>query len=142
MRQDDASNRIEAALREFELLDRELPAKLAAGDLSYLERVRAAKNEVKDLLLERKGLRVTGRLQSALRRVRGNEGYNIDRLYDLLGPGYFQEADERDYVEALFSEGTADYVDEGFFRRRRQAGAVVISQGLPLLRPAEAGERH
>lgn len=131
MRDEHSRPDIQAALDEFEGLDRDLAERLKAGDLPYPEKVRVAKNRIKDLLVGQTSGRFTGRLQTALRRVRTNEGYNIDRLYDLLGPGYFQEADDRDYMVALFTEGTADYVGESFFRRRRQAGAVVISQHLP-----------
>jgi hypothetical protein len=131
MLSDQMATEIQTALAEFERLDRELPRRLPAGDLAYLESVRTAKNRIKDLLATNPTVRVEGRVQTALRRVRDNDGYNIDRLYELMGPWYFQESDDRDYVEALFTEGTADYVDEHFFRRRRQAGAIVVSQGLP-----------
>jgi len=131
MKEPNPRSAIQAALLEFEELDRSLPERIHVRDFDYLEKVRAAKNRLKDLLAGHTSLQLTGRLQTALRRVRTNEGYNIDRIYDLLGPELAQEVDDRDFIDALFTEGTAVYVDQSFFRRRRQVGAVVISQNLP-----------
>ena len=36
-----------------------------------------------------------------------------------------------DYVDALFSQGTADYVDDNFFRRKNQVGTLIVSESLP-----------
>ena len=131
MRDVDSRTNIQRALSEFEELDRHLIEKIDSKDFDYLETVRAAKNRLKDLLADHASVQFAGRLQSALRRVRTNEGYNIDRLYGLLGPEYSQEVDDRDFIDALFTEGTAAYVDQSFFRRRREVGAVVVSQTLP-----------
>jgi hypothetical protein len=36
-----------------------------------------------------------------------------------------------DWMDALFTEGTADYVDDCFFRRRDEVGTVILDQSLP-----------
>jgi hypothetical protein len=43
-----------------------------------------------------------------------------------------QEFEEgKDYVDALFSEGTADYVDGEFFSRKNQVGTLIVNESLP-----------
>lgn len=43
------------------------------------------------------------------------------------------EQDEMNWREALFTEGTADYVDQAYFRRKNEIGSIIGSQSLPSI---------
>src|SRR5262245_25296365 len=78
-----------------------------------------AKKAVKRFLSEIGPLNVEPRLGLKLKKIRDNNGYAIDRVVDafsqVTGTRISQESEEgKDYIYALFSEGTADYVDEQF----------------------------
>jgi hypothetical protein len=76
------------------------------------------------------------KLSEKLRKIRDDYGYQIDyalsKLSEITGEEFSQSSEEtKDYVDALFSEGTADYVDDNFFKRKNEVGAIVVSHSLP-----------
>ena len=95
-----------------------------------------AKKAVKRFLSKKEPLNVEPRLGLKLKKIRDNYGYAIDRVVDafgeVTGTRISQESEEgKDYIDALFSEGTADYVDEQFFTRRNQIGTLIVGESLP-----------
>jgi hypothetical protein len=129
-------NRLSDLLAEFERLDGLLIPTLKAGDWGIIAKTVEAKKEVKRHLADCKPLNVSRDLRIKLKKIRDNYGYAIDRFVEALrrtnGTPMSQEAEgDIDYVDALFSEGTAGYVDENFFRRKNQIGTLVASQSLP-----------
>jgi hypothetical protein len=123
-------------IQEFENLDSRLFEKL--DDLEYLGAVINAKKEIKRLLSGKEVIHVgpDKTLSDKLQKIRDDYGYNIDyfisKASEAIGEDISQSSEEtKDYVDALFSEGTADYVDENFFRRRNEVGAILVSQTVP-----------
>jgi hypothetical protein len=56
----------------------------------------------------------------------------VVEIYAEIGGQISQESEEDiDYVDALYSQGTADYVDHHFFRRQNQTGTLIVSEALP-----------
>ena len=89
------------------------------------------------MLAEYVGIKITDpELATKIMRIRDNTHYKIDG-YCKFGEKVTEEKiseeldEEFDWMEALFDEGTADYVDINFFRRRDQIGTIVVSQSLP-----------
>lgn len=125
---------------EFERLDASLFDELKTGNMEVMDEVLnntlSAKKEVKRYLSELGPLNVYPVLGQKLKKIRDNHGYSIDRVLHVFsritGTASSQESEEEiDYVEALFSEGTADYVDTGFFTRKNQVGTLIVSEALP-----------
>jgi len=125
---------------EFERLDASLFDELKTGNTEVMDEVLnntlSAKKEVKRYLSELGPLAVDPVLGQKLKKIRDNHGYSIDRglrvFSEIAGTAFSQESEEEiDYVEALFSEGTADYVDTGFFTRKNQVGTLIVSESLP-----------
>lgn len=127
---------IVALVAEFERLDRSILAAVRTGDLEVIEKTMEAKRKVKRYLADCNPLNVNRDLGIKLKKIRDNYGYTIDRVVEKLeritGTQISQESEENiDYVDALFSRQTADYVDERFFRRKNQIGTLVVSESLP-----------
>lgn len=125
-----------ALVADFERLDSSIPAAIRAGDLDVIDRTMEAKKKVKRHLAECKPLNLGRDLGITLKKIRDNYGYIIDRIVEAVksttGTQISQESeDDIDYVDALFSQGTADYVDENFFRRKNQVGTLVVNESLP-----------
>jgi hypothetical protein len=125
-------------IKEFEDLDNELYSYMKLGNMEYLARVLKAKKNIKRLLSEEEVIHIgpDKALADKLKKIRDDYGYNIDLLIDNInnycGSDISQSSeDDKDYVDALFSEGTADYVDEKFFQRKNEIGAVICNQSLP-----------
>lgn len=125
---------------EFEKLDSQiLTVWISEGTekgIELLEKTRSAKLEIKRFMSRYENIPARQDLALKLKKIRDNYGYNIDKTYQILSQKanteLSQEEEEGiDYVEALFSEGTADYVDEYFFRRKNEVGSVVLSRNLP-----------
>jgi hypothetical protein len=130
--------RLGKLVERFEHLDENLVENLKNGDFSILTSVFEAKRDIKRFLAAHQSITVGYDMALKLKKIRDNYGYDIDRvlksLENITGEGFSQEDEEDiDYIDALFSEGTADYVDENFFRRRNQIGAIVSTQTLPEL---------
>jgi hypothetical protein len=125
-----------ALVAEFERLDSLILAAVRTGDWDVIEKTMEAKKEVKRNLADSKPLNVNRDLGIKLKKIRDNYGYTIDRVMEAVerttGTQMSQESEEDiDYVDALFSQGTADYVGENFFRRKNQIGTLVVSESLP-----------
>lgn len=123
-------------IANFEQLDASISDSLKDGNFEIIDQTLVAKKEVKRLLSESKPLTVDRSLGLKIKKIRDNYGYTIDRVIDRLseitGTNFSQESEEDiDFVDALFSEGTADYVDEGFFTRRNQVATLIVSESLP-----------
>ena len=123
-------------VKEFERLDALIHSGIVSGNLEIIDQTLEAKKEIKRFLSERNPLKVERSLGIKLKKIRDNYGYTIDRvvstLVEITGTQVSQESEEGiDYVDALFSEGTADYVDEDFFTRRNQVGTLIVSESLP-----------
>ncbi len=106
------------------------------GILDALEAALEAKKDVKRVLAQQEPLAIGPDLALKLKKIRDNYGYVIDKVMDVLvsatGKPMSQESEEElDYVDALFTQGTADYVDEHFFRRRNQVGTLIGGRHLP-----------
>ena len=131
----------------FEERDRTVSSEMMAGNADAFTQTLEAKQRVKEFLAKHPAFRATGILAKKLKNIRDNRSYHIDSVFAVLnehGPNgpYVQEAlgvGDRNFIDALFEEGTASYVDEGFFRRRAEVGALIVSQGLPdyLLKHAD-----
>ncbi|MBM4305107.1 MAG: hypothetical protein FJ123_00070 [Deltaproteobacteria bacterium] len=124
----------------FEKLDAEIEGAFNQGDKEVMfnawEGVIEAKKDVKRFLAQQEPLVIGPDLALKLKKIRDNYGYFIDDMMDSLasvtGKPVSQESEgELDYVDALFTEGTADYVDEHFFRRRNQVGTLIGGRHLP-----------
>ena len=81
-------------------------------------------------------MNVEPRLGLKLEKIRDNYGYAIEHVVDAFGEITGKtisqgSEDGKDYIDALFTEGTADYVDEQFFSRRNQVGTLIVSGPLP-----------
>ncbi len=130
---------IVALVADFERLDSSILPAIRAGDPEVMEKIMKTvevKKKVKRSLADCKPLNVGRDLGIKLKKIRDNCGYDIDRVMEALerttGTQMSQESEEDiDYVDALFSQGTADYVDENFFRRKNQIGTLVVSESLP-----------
>ncbi len=126
-----------ALVVDFERLDMSIPAAIGTGDLlDVIKKIMEAKKKVKRYLAGCKPLNVGRDLGIKLKKIRDNYGYTIDRVAKAVesttGTLMSQESEEDvDYVDALFRQGTADYVDDNFFRRKNQIGTVIVSESLP-----------
>ena len=124
-----------ALVADFERIDSSIPAAISAGDLDVIEKAMEAKRKVKRYLADCKPLNLGQDLGIKLKKIRDNYGYIIDRVVEAVesatGTQVSQESEEdMDYVDALFSQGTADYVDD-FFRRKNQVGTLIVNESLP-----------
>jgi len=124
-------------IEHFEALDRDLLG--ASGDalVNTVDRILDAKNEIKEFLAPYPSITASGELQKKLRRIRENYGYNIDKIFSklegLTGQTISQEAwKEIDILDAWIKDGGVSYVDEDFFRRRKEAGPIICSQTTPV----------
>ena len=115
MDENELLGRVIDLVEEFERHDSDLLSELTGpGDLDDLAealgRTTAAKMAVKKLLAARPALKTTDALREKLRKIRDNYGYNIDRICDafssMSGDQVSQEAEDIDYVQALFERGT------------------------------------
>lgn len=125
-----------ALVAKFENLDGSIIENLKNGNVGILEETHAAKKEIKRFLAKHKPLKPAPDLALKLKKIRDNHGYVIDLALEGLskhtGLTYSQESEEGiNYIETLFSEGTADYVDEEFFTRRNQVGTLIVAESLP-----------
>lgn len=125
-------------IQNFESLDSELYSRIGLGDLEYIGEVLRAKKIVKRILSEEITIHIGSDqvLAEKIKKIRDDYGYNIDCFIDnisyMSGISVSQSSeDDKDFVDALFSDGTADYVDEKFFQRKNEIGAIVCSQCLP-----------
>ena len=125
-------------IQEFEKLDSDLLDQIQGGNFDYIETVINAKKEIKRLLSDKDVIHIgpDKKLSKKLRRIRDDYGYHIDnilsKLTEITGQEFSQSSEEdKDYVDALFSEGTADYVDDNFFKRKNEVGAIIVSHSLP-----------
>jgi hypothetical protein len=121
---------------DFETLDSAIARHISVRDFSILDKAVSAKREIKRLLGENPPVKAPRDLAVKLKKVRDNQGYMIDIatrcLEEISGKSLSQESEDGiDFVEALFSEGTANYVDQEFFRRRNRIGALIVGQSLP-----------
>jgi hypothetical protein len=128
--------RLNDLVNEFEKLDASIFAEVKNGNLEIIDQTLEAKKKVKRFLSESKPLKVHDSLKLKLKKIRDNYGYGIDRAVEFLskvtGTPFSQESEDGiDYIDALFSEGTADYVDEGFFTRRNEVATLIVSESLP-----------
>jgi hypothetical protein len=136
--------RLSELVSAFERLDTSLISDIQSGIQSgnweiisqTMEQTLEAKKAIKRFLSERGPLNVEPGLRLKLKKIRDNYGYAIDRVVDafgqVTGTRMSQESEEgKDYIDALFSEGTADYVDEQFFTRRNQIGTLIVGESLP-----------
>ncbi len=109
---------------------------LKNNNLDIIDQALSKKTTIKRFLADHKPLKVDGSLSLKLKKIRDNYGYNVDRIIEALshssGITISQDSEEGiDYVDALFSEGTADYVDEDFFTRKNEVGTLIVSESLP-----------
>jgi hypothetical protein len=93
-----------------------------------LMKVLDAKTEIKRYLADMLDVKIGDRrLADKLRKIRDNKGYFVDKLCQ----GMSQEFDpDFDWMDALWTNGTADYVNQNFFKRRDEVGAIIVQQGL------------
>jgi hypothetical protein len=136
MKESSQFSEIAALLADFERLDASIFNAIKIGDLSVIAETVNAKKKVKRYLSDCKPLNVGRDLGIKLKKIRDNYGYTIDRVMETLekatGTQMSQESEEdMDYVNSLFGQGTADYVDDNFFRRKNQIGTLVVSESLP-----------
>jgi hypothetical protein len=134
-RNDDLAQPV-ALVTKFEKLDKSILEYIENKNFDILEETFAAKREIKRFLAGHQPLKVDQGLALKLKKIRDNYGYMIDGVVEVIskhtGEVYSQESEEGiDYVEALFTEGTADYVDEEFFTRKNQVGTLLIGESLP-----------
>ncbi|MGA2957135.1 MAG: hypothetical protein ABSF48_15595 [Thermodesulfobacteriota bacterium] len=124
----------------FEKLDGEIAGAFKHGDhqgmFNALEAVLEAKKDVKRFLSQQEPLAIGPDLALKLKKIRDNYGYFIDIVLDTLasvtGKPMSQESEAGlDFVDALFTQGTADYVDQDFFRRKNQVGTLIGGRHLP-----------
>jgi len=124
----------------FEKLDSEIAGAFKQGDhqgmFSALEAVLEAKKDVKRFLSQQEPLAIGPDLALKLKKIRDNYGYFIDLVLEsfasVTGKLMSQESEAGlDYVDALFTKGTADYVDENFFSRKNQVGTLIGGRHLP-----------
>lgn len=123
-------------VKEFEDLDTSIPEAMSNNNWPILDQTLAKKKEIKRLLSECDPLSVERGLGNKLKKIRDNYGYTIDRVVEVLekmtGEAFSQESEAGiDMVDALFSEGTADYVDEGFFTRRNEVSTLILAESIP-----------
>ena len=135
MNSSDKLKQLLKLLTEFEELDISIPSALSNKDIGVLDRTLAKKKEMKRLLSECDPLSVDRGIGNKLKKIRDNHGHNIDRVLEtfkeVMGEAISQESEEGiDIVDALFSEGTADYVDEGFFTRRNEVSTLILSESI------------
>lgn len=122
---------------EFERLDAAIvPAIKSGSQVQAITAALEAKKEVKRFLAENRPLNVDSALALKLKKIRDNYGYTLDAVLKIVGDAggedISQEAEDGiDFIDKFFTEGTADYVDEGFFERRNQVGTLVVSESLP-----------
>jgi ribosomal protein S20 len=129
-------SRLNELVNEFEKLDALIITEVKKGNLEIIIQTLEAKKKVKRFLSESKPLKVYDTFKVKLKKIRDNYGYGIDGLVELFskvaGTSLSQESENGiDYIDALFSEGTADYVDEGFFTRKNEVATLIVSESLP-----------
>jgi hypothetical protein len=121
---------------EFEKLDASITAGLKNDNFEIIYQALEAKKKVKRFLSDSKPLKVHNSVKVKLKKIRDNYGYTIDRvvkvLFEVTGTPFSQESEEGiDYIDALFTQGTADYVDEDFYTRRNEVATLFVSESLP-----------
>jgi len=139
MAKSDQLSKIAELVSDFERLDSSVSTAIGTGEPDLIDRILKAvdaKKKVKRYLADCKPLDVGRDLGIRLKKIRDNYGYTIDSVMEAIGratgtPVSQESEEDKDYVGALFSEGTADYVDEDFFRRKNQIGTLVVSESLP-----------
>ncbi len=94
-----------------------------------------AKRQIKFFLGGKTQIKASHDLARQLKNIRDNKGYCVDDFYAIhakLDKNASQEIEEDfDWQGELFSEGTVDYIDENYFRRKRQVGAIIHNRPLP-----------
>ena len=128
--------RLRKKIQEFEKLDTELSESVKSGNFAILGQILNAKKEIKKILFDEPQIKANGNLSKTLKKIRDNYGYNIDKFVGILektvGETVSQEREEeKDCIDGLFSEGSADYVDQEFYRRKNEVGTIISSQTLP-----------
>jgi hypothetical protein len=128
--------RLAELVARFERLDESIMDELKRDHFGIIQETLDAKKDVKRMLSESNPLKVDRGLGSKLRKIRDNCGYSIDLVVKILprftGKSISQESEEDiDYVDALFSKNTADYVDEHFFRRQNRVATLIVGESLP-----------
>ncbi len=110
--------------------------------IEQLERTKETKDEIVDFLTSHASLKINDRLaRSQLKQIREGNTF-IDRAYERLldlaktlddyDENEYSEGFHVDYwFEALGTEGTAEYVDNSFHRRRKEVGALIVGANLP-----------
>jgi hypothetical protein len=136
MAKDSQLSELVALVADFERIDSSIPAAISAYDFAVIVRAMEAKKKVKRYLADCEPLNLGRDLGIKLKKIRDNYGYNIDGVVEALestsGTQISQESEvNMDYVDALFSQGTADYVDDNFFRRKNQVGTLIVSESFP-----------
>lgn len=125
---------------KFEKIDSSIIQILNKGNLddfwAVAENAFATKKVIKRLMSEHPPLNVHPGLVIKLRKIRDNYGYYIDLVFEAVaqksGKSISQDAEEdMDYVEALFTKGTASYVDENFFSRKNEVGTLIGCVSFP-----------
>ena len=132
----DKLRKLVALLAEFENLDALIPNAINNNEWAALAQTLAKKKEIKRFLSECDPLSVERGLGNKLKKIRDNYGYTIDRVLEALekvtGESISQESEaDIDIVDALFSEGTVNYVDEGFFTRRNEVSTLILTESIP-----------
>ena len=135
MTKDVQLSEIVALVADFEKIDSSIPAAINAGNLEVIEKAMEAKKRVKRYLVDCKPLNLGRDLGIKLKKIRDNYGYFIDLVVEAIesttGTKFSHESEEdMDYVDALFSQGSADYVDDNFFKRKNQVGTLIFSESL------------
>jgi len=130
-------NQLNELVDDFERLDALIFDCLKTGNFEIIDQTLTAKKDIKRFLSESTPLKVHASLGQKLKKIRDNYGYKIDRVVDAFskinGAVFSQESENGiDYVDALFSKGTADYVDEGFFTRRNEVATLIANESLPI----------
>ena len=135
---------------EFEQIDRKLLDRYYLNEfLDNCSKVRQLKVMIKELIAQQSSLMATGPLAIKIRNIRENRGYNIDKLTDFLNrssqdnvvseedPNYKDPLSDSpmDWLTGLYDgrskvEDLPEYQPQRI--RRRQAGAIVCNQSLPV----------
>lgn len=125
-------------IQDFERLDREIWGQFGNEKIEKLiYRVIEAKEKINEFLVNEQKLIIKGDLLVKLKKIRDCKGnyfidvFNEDAQRELRRDFAQAANQEPDFVDKLFSEGTADYVDEHFYRRKNEIGFLLCNQTLP-----------
>ena len=127
---------LDELLKKFEVLDAGLIESVINRNFGMVDQTIAAKKKIKRFLSERKPLNVGPDVAVKLKRIRDNYGNNVDfvleKLTEFTGEQISQEEEnEIDWIDELFATGTADYVDQKYFRRKNEVATLIVNQSLP-----------